>query len=143
MEFALHSFNTLKDYFCVDFMALYKDKWIFCRHKNRTVWENPGGHIEAGETPLEAAKRELYEETGAVNFDIEPLCDYYVNGEIDGSYFKGDVQGYFAAVHALDALPSGSEMALIDFFDSFPEALRFPMSRDFFPLALEKKQRAL
>lgn len=26
--------------------------------------------------PLDAAKRELYEKSGAIDFDIEPLCDY-------------------------------------------------------------------
>lgn len=96
----MHPFNTLKGYFCVDIMALYKGKWIFCKHKKRDTWENPGGHIEAGGTPPEAAKRELYEETGAVSFYIEPLCDYYIDGEIGGKYFKGNVQVYFAIVHA-------------------------------------------
>lgn len=141
MEFIIYPFNTLDNYFCVDIMALYKGKWIFCKHKKRDTWENPGGHIDEGETPLEAAKRELYEETGAIHFDIEPLCDYYIDGEVDGRYFKGNVQVYFAIVHTLGELPSGSEMEFIDFFDSFPDELKFPMSRDFFPMALEKKQR--
>jgi len=141
MEFKVHPFNTFNDYFCVDIMALYKGKWIFCKHKKRDTWENPGGHIDEGETPLEAAKRELYEETGAINFDIEPLCDYYINGEVDSRYFKGNVQVYFAIVHTLGELPSDSEMELIDFFNSFPDELKFPMSCDFFPIALEKKQR--
>ncbi len=141
MEFKVYPFNAFNDYFGVDIMALYNDKWIFCKHKRRNTWENPGGHIEKGETPIEAAKRELYEETGAINFDIEPLCDYYVNGEISGKHFKGNVQVYFAIVYTLSGLPVNSEMQLIDFFDSFPDKLRFPMSRNFFQLALEKKQR--
>ena len=66
---------------------------------------------------------------------------YCINGEIDGRYFKGNVQVYFAIVHTLGELPSHSEMELIDFFDLFPDELKFPMSRDFFPIALEKKQR--
>ena len=142
MEFKVHPFNTFKDYFCVDIMALYKGKWIFCKHKSRDIWENPGGHIDEGETPLEAAKRELYEETGAINFDIEPLCDYYMNGEITGRYFKGNGQVYFAVVHTLGELPSGSEMELIDFFDLLPDKLTYPMLWDYFPIALERTMRS-
>ena len=41
-------------------------------HKERDTWESPGGHIDEGETPLEAAERELYEETGAIDFDFKP-----------------------------------------------------------------------
>lgn len=141
MVFNVYPFHTLKDYFCVDIMAVYQGKWIFCKHKKRDTWENPGGHIEAGETPLDAAKRELYEETGALHFQMEPLCDYDIDGEVDGAYFKGNVQVYFAAVHTLGALPPESEMERIQLFESFPEEIKFPMSRDFFPMALEKKRQ--
>ena len=143
MEFKVHPFNTFNDYFCVDIIALHKGKWILCKHKKRDTWENPGGHIDEGETPLETAKRELYEETGAINFDIEPLCDYYINGEITGRYFKGNSQVYFAIVHTLGELPSDSEMELIDFFDSLPDELTYPMLRVVFSIALEKKRRIL
>lgn len=44
------------------------------RHPNRkwypNVWDIPGGHIEAGETPADAVRRELREELG-VTIQIE------------------------------------------------------------------------
>ncbi len=59
-------------------VARHEGKWVFCRHKKRDTWEIPGGHIEKGESALEAAKRELYEETGAVNFSLTPVNIYAV-----------------------------------------------------------------
>lgn len=56
MEFKVYPFNTLNGYFSADIMAIHKGKWVFCKHKHRTTWEHPSGWIEAGESPLEAAK---------------------------------------------------------------------------------------
>ena len=69
--------GTLKQYKYVVTLSEYDGKILLSRHKNRTTWETQGGHIEAGETPLEAARRELYEESGATDFEIAPLCDYW------------------------------------------------------------------
>ena len=132
MECKIYPFGTLEEYKYADVLALYKGKWIFCKHKQRNTWEHPAGHIESGETPLETAKRELYEESGAVDFDIEPLFDYLVTGEFNGANIDGNGQVYFATVHTLGELPSGSEMEKIDFFDSLPNDLTYPVMHDFF-----------
>ena len=92
MEFKVYPFNTLNGYFSADIIAMHKGKWVFCKHKHRTTWEHPSGWIESGETPLEAAKRELFEETGSIKFDIEPLCDYYIDMELNGFHYKGNGQ---------------------------------------------------
>ena len=51
----------------------YQGNWLFSRHKKRTTWETQGGHVEPGETPLQAAKRELYEESGVTKAEVYPV----------------------------------------------------------------------
>ena len=55
-------------------------KWVFCKHKERNTYEIPGGHRE-NEDIIDTARRELYEETGALRFDLKPICIYSVTAE--------------------------------------------------------------
>lgn len=113
--------GTLKQYKYVVTLSEYDGKILLSRHKKRTTWETQGGHIEPGETPLEAAKRELYEESGAVDFDMVPLCDYWAGDEHGGA--NGMV--FHAVIHQLGPMPD-SEMAEVKSFDSLPENLSYP-----------------
>ena len=108
----------LQDIEFVIIFTRYQDKWVYCWHKYRKSYEHPGGHVESGETPMEAAKRELFEETGINDCTIIPLWDYkYIwkngNGQNNGRVF-------YAKAHSLGQLPD-SEMERIDLFDTVPE----------------------
>lgn len=39
---------------------------VLLKHRRLGIWVQPGGHVDAGETPWEAAAREATEETGLV-----------------------------------------------------------------------------
>ncbi len=102
-------------------VSRYNGKWVLCRHKKRDTWEIPGGHIEKGENPLEAAQRELYEETGAILYEIIPVNIYAVRS---GNEITLGML-YFAEIEVLGALPSAMEMAEIDLFEEIPQNLTY------------------
>ncbi len=113
----------------------YQGRWLFSRHKKRTTWETQGGHVEAGETPLEAARRELYEESGVTKADIYPVCDY------KGCKGTGFAYGmtFLAVVHELGKLPE-SEMQEVRLFEELPENLTYPAVT---PLLVKEAEKLL
>ena len=101
------------------------DEWIFCKHKERDTWEAPGGRREPGEDILDTARRELYEETGALEFDIRPVCVYSVTGteraggeESFGMLYYADVKAFEEELH--------SEIERIILTQELPEKWTYP-----------------
>lgn len=47
---------------------------VLHRHKRLDMWLQPGGHLDPGETPWDAARREAVEETG-LDVDFAELVD--------------------------------------------------------------------
>ena len=100
-------------------------KWIFCKHKERSTYECPGGHREVGEDIRDTAVRELYEETGATDFDLKPICVYSVTAEdnFDGEETFGML--YYADVRALEK-DLHSEIEKIIIVEDLPTEWTYP-----------------
>ena len=45
-------------------LLLMDDQVLLIQHKKLNLWLAPGGHVEPGELPFQAAEREFFEETG-------------------------------------------------------------------------------
>ena len=82
-------------------------QWVFCKHKDRDTYEVPGGHREMGESIYETADRELREETGAVDYDLQPVCVYSVtvsgaqeSEQTFGMLFYADIRTFESELHS-------------------------------------------
>jgi ADP-ribose pyrophosphatase len=94
------------------------------------VLELPSGAIDPGESPAEAARRELLEETGCESRELTPLGRLHV----DSGRFETQQWGFFAqGVRIVDAAPSGDEE--LDVLFVRPEELRASILSGEFNLA--------
>ncbi|MBR5287911.1 MAG: NUDIX domain-containing protein [Clostridia bacterium] len=105
-------------------LSRYQGKILLSRDRARSTWETQGGHVEPGETPLEAARRELFEESGALEYSMIPLCDYRAWDEETGNGANGVV--FAADIIRHGDIPQGSEMAEVRAFDALPPNVTYP-----------------
>jgi 8-oxo-dGTP diphosphatase len=120
-EVRTYALGTLSGYDFVVVFARYEDKWLYARHRERDTWETAGGHIEPGETPMEAATRELHEETGAQLYSTEAAFDYSVT--VGTRTTNGRV--FYSEIDYLDDMPD-FEMREVGRFDDFPDEMTYP-----------------
>lgn len=102
MKLKFYPLNYLEDKVSfVVIISTYRNKWLYVKHKKRNTLEVPGGKLKENESPKEAAKRELFEESGALDFLLVDICDYAM---IDGSKEQYG-RLYFADINELGILP--------------------------------------
>jgi len=118
--FELNNVYPLSDVnkFAIEYVSMlsqYDKKWVICHLKEVDKWDCPGGKIEDGESPIQAAMRELFEETGAVESDYLPLFIYCIKSE------KGLTYGiqYYCDIVLFEEIPD-FEMDSIEFHKIIP-----------------------
>ena len=133
LQCTIHPVGYLETYKYVVVCSYYKGQWLLSRHEMRDTWETQGGHVESGETPMQAAKRELYEESGVSHAELYTVCDYY--GYNSKRHANGVV--FLAMVQELGTLPE-SEMKEIKLFTDLPKNLTYP---DVTPVLIKEAEK--
>ncbi|MBR2656238.1 MAG: NUDIX hydrolase [Loktanella sp.] len=98
-------------------VVLHQDRVLLVQRKKAPdagLWGFPGGHVEAGETALAAAARELAEETGVI---ATPLR-YLTNLDIIRHDPAGALQFHFLLAVVLCDYVSGTPVAADDVSDA-------------------------
>lgn len=108
--------------------AKYQGRWVLCKHKERSTWEFPGGHREAGETIEAAAVRELYEETGAAEYRMVPVSVYSATDQAQSGEKQEESLGmlFYAEISRFGQLPPAFEMEKIECFEKPPDNWTYP-----------------
>lgn len=116
--------------FCAGAFVVREGRVLALRRWNG-VWLAPKGHVEPGETPSEAARRELREETGLDAEIIGPLGETAYTHREDGRLRRKRVRWFLMRARSGEVRPE--EGVFDDHRWLGPEALdtfTFPADRD-------------
>src|SRR5438034_4734901 len=70
---------------------------LLCKHADKDIWVTPGGLIEPGEHPADAAVRETWEETG-LTVEITGVLGVYGGPDLIVDYPNGDQAAYIGTI---------------------------------------------
>jgi 8-oxo-dGTP pyrophosphatase MutT (NUDIX family) len=107
-----------------------QDHLLLVRQSDPPIWSTPGGAIEPGEVPADAAVREVWEETG-LQVDLTHLVGAFGGPEFVTEYSNGDRVSYVMIV--FEAVRISGELRVDD--DEVLE-LRFFSSDDLESIAI-------
>lgn len=100
-------------------------KWIFCRRQECSSWEMPNGCREAEEHIRDSAQRLLKEQTGAVEFQLEPVSAFGIDPEGESPSFGAL---YFAEVWDMEHVPGSSITSEISLQEHITVNLTHPVT---------------
>lgn len=103
--------------------AEFDKQWVYVRHKDRTSWEMPGGHRDLDEDILTTAKRELFEETGAIDYSLAAIAEYSVTRDFESKPSFGRL--YYAHITSLGTKPD-SEIKDVEVYQFPPVEQTYP-----------------
>ena len=111
------------------------DEVIIVSQKGKVkTWSLPKGHVEEGETELETAKREIYEESGAKDLEfIKPLGTYERYSMDDETELKVRTFFFFKThKQVLNPIDKENPEAIWVSKDKVSEILTHPKDKEFF-----------
>ncbi len=85
-------------------------------HADRTLWVLPGGLVEPGETPADAAVREAFEETG-LTVELDNVMGVFGGPDLRIQYRNGDVATYIATIfrgHTVKGDPQADGVEILE-----------------------------
>ncbi len=117
LSFANHPFSKNPKH--VWSICRYKGQWLLTEHMGRGL-EFPGGKVEKGESPVEAAIREVNEETGGIVQSIVYIGQYKVIGKAE-TVIKNI---YFAQIQAMQKKDNYFETKGPVFLKTLPQNIK-------------------